>query len=139
MIGDKVFVYIDDCGHCHVFPCENREDLINIYETAANHVIEYLEGRKKLFEKDNSVTQEDIDACTSDRAKQLLKVELRKQQKLSVREDEEIKLIRGYIAAIKEGDEYAEEDFIENMDGHEIRLCSGHGDIGKCTIQEPNF
>lgn len=140
MIGKKVFVYTDDCGHCHVFPCENSEDLIAIYEKAAQHVIDSLEGHKKLEAMHSgNVTQEDIDACTSGTAKKMLQAELRKQQKLGTREDEEIKRIKGHITAIKKGDEEAEEDFIENMDGHGIRLDSGHGDVGKCTIEEPYF
>ena len=137
MINDKVFVYVDDEGHCHVFPCENREDLINIYEAAANSIIEYLEDKKKLFEKESPVTQEDVDACPSERAKQILKGELRQQQRRVTREDEEIKLIKGHISDIKKGGEAEEEDFIENMAGHGINFR--YGEFGCTTIQKPNF
>ena len=140
MIGEKVFVYLDDCGHYHVFPCRNREDLVAIYEAAAKHIIGYLEGQKEFeSKKGDPITQEDIDACTSDAAKKMLEVELRKQQKRGASCLREINRIKNHIAAIKEGDEEAEEKFIENMYGFEIRLGSQRGEGGVCTVQEPNF
>jgi len=138
MIDEKVFVYNDMDGHTYVFPCRNREELVAIYEAAATHVLNSrLNNRFPRHYGGDSVTQKDIDACTSERARKMLEVEMREQQNHDSNDVEEVERIKNQIAGIKAGSSLAEIEFIENMEGYEIRLGANRHEGGTMVIQKP--